>query len=83
MASKGSTQSLPPKEASLFKSVIKLYESKQYKKGVKTADQILKKYPEVGCRCSAQPLPRLQMLTGWFCAAWGDPGHEGPDLWLH
>ena len=41
-------QSLPPKEAGLFKNVIKLYESKQYKKGIKTADQILKKFPDHG-----------------------------------
>lgn len=39
---------LPGKDAALFRTLVKLYESKQYKKGIKTADQILKKYPEHG-----------------------------------
>lgn len=39
---------LPSKEASLFKEVLTLYENKQLKKGQKTADQILKKFPEHG-----------------------------------
>ncbi|KAJ3799767.1 NMDA receptor-regulated protein 1-domain-containing protein [Lentinula aff. detonsa] len=39
---------LPPKESSLFKELLSLYETKQLKKGLKTADQILKKYPEHG-----------------------------------
>ncbi|EMR08274.1 hypothetical protein PNEG_03439 [Pneumocystis murina B123] len=41
-------QDLGPKEASLFRQIIKLYEIKQYKKSLKNADQILKKYPEHG-----------------------------------
>ncbi|CAL1708693.1 unnamed protein product [Somion occarium] len=41
-------RALPPKESSLFKEVLNLYESKQLKKGLKTADLILKKYPEHG-----------------------------------
>ncbi|CAI9114074.1 OLC1v1014696C2 [Oldenlandia corymbosa var. corymbosa] len=40
--------SLPPKEANLFKQIVKSYESKQYKKGVKAADTILKKFPNHG-----------------------------------
>lgn len=40
--------SLPPKEANLFKLIVKSYETKQYKKGVKAADSILKKFPEHG-----------------------------------
>ncbi|MCO5594656.1 hypothetical protein L7F22_048689 [Adiantum nelumboides] len=40
--------SLPPKEANLFKLIAKSYELKQYKKGLKAADQILKKFPEHG-----------------------------------
>ena len=47
MASKD-PQQLPSKEASNFRSVVKCYETKQYKKGMKTADQILKKFPEHG-----------------------------------
>lgn len=39
---------LPSKEASLFREVLNLYESKQLKKGLKAADQILKKFPEHG-----------------------------------
>jgi len=39
---------LPGKENQLFKSIIKFYEAKQYKKGLKAAEQILKKYPEHG-----------------------------------
>ncbi|CAO2179205.1 unnamed protein product [Urochloa humidicola] len=40
--------SLPPKEANLFKIIVKSYETKQYKKGLKAADSILKKFPEHG-----------------------------------
>eukprot|EP00965_Chrysotila_dentata_P251039 6209794-Pleurochrysis_carterae.AAC.1 len=39
---------LPPKEAALFKSIAKYYELKQYKKGLKAADAILRKVPEHG-----------------------------------
>ncbi|KXZ45837.1 hypothetical protein GPECTOR_50g631 [Gonium pectorale] len=49
MSSSGTpSQPLPSKEAGLFKQVLKLHESKLYKKAVKTADQILKKFPEHG-----------------------------------
>ncbi|CAK9174650.1 unnamed protein product [Ilex paraguariensis] len=40
--------SLPPKEANLFKIIVKSYETKQYKKGLKAADAILKKFPDHG-----------------------------------
>ncbi|XP_008809145.3 N-terminal acetyltransferase A complex auxiliary subunit NAA15-like isoform X2 [Phoenix dactylifera] len=40
--------SLPPKEANLFKVIVKSYETKQYKKGLKAADAVLKKFPEHG-----------------------------------
>ena len=39
---------LPPKEAALFRSIVKYYETKQYKKGIKAADAVLKKVPEHG-----------------------------------
>ena len=39
---------LPSKEASLFRHLVENYESKQYKKGIKAADQILKKHPQHG-----------------------------------
>ncbi|XP_078432271.1 tetratricopeptide repeat (TPR)-containing protein [Wolffia australiana] len=40
--------SLPPKESNLFKIIVKSYETKQYKKGLKAADAILKKFPDNG-----------------------------------
>ncbi|KOM44552.1 hypothetical protein LR48_Vigan05g215700 [Vigna angularis] len=40
--------SLPPREANLFKLIVKSYETKQYKKGLKAADAILKKFPDHG-----------------------------------
>ncbi|KAH7098643.1 N-terminal acetyltransferase A, auxiliary subunit [Auriculariales sp. MPI-PUGE-AT-0066] len=43
-----STQALPAKEQALFKQLLQMYEAKQYKKAIKTADQILKKFPEHG-----------------------------------
>ena len=39
---------LPSKEASLFKELLALYETRQLKKGLKTADLILKKFPDHG-----------------------------------
>jgi tetratricopeptide (TPR) repeat protein len=41
-------RALPSKEASLFKELLTLYETRQLKKGQKTADLILKKFPEHG-----------------------------------
>ncbi|KAI9656742.1 MAG: hypothetical protein M1821_003381 [Bathelium mastoideum] len=41
-------QTLSSKEQSLFRQVIKFYESKQYKKGLKAAEQILRKNPNHG-----------------------------------
>lgn len=39
---------LPKKEADLFRQIVRLYETKQYKKGMKLADSILKKFPRHG-----------------------------------
>ena len=39
---------LPSKEAGLFKQIVKHYETKQYKKGIKAADTVLKKFPDHG-----------------------------------
>lgn len=44
----GAGRPLPKKEADLFKNVVKHYETKQYKKAVKQADTILKKFPNHG-----------------------------------
>ncbi|KAF2869769.1 NMDA receptor-regulated protein 1 [Massariosphaeria phaeospora] len=41
-------QPLPSKENTLFKSLVKHYETKQYKKGLKAAEQILRKFPSHG-----------------------------------
>ncbi|KAK1969652.1 tetratricopeptide [Colletotrichum sublineola] len=41
-------QPLNSKEASLFRAVIRAYEDKQYKRGMKSADLILKKNPKHG-----------------------------------
>ncbi|KAF1946076.1 NMDA receptor-regulated protein 1 [Clathrospora elynae] len=41
-------QPLPAKEATLFRSLVKYYEGKLYKKGLKAAEQILKKHPNHG-----------------------------------
>jgi len=44
----GQNRPLPKKESDLFKNVVKFYESKQYKKGLKNADTILKRFPNHG-----------------------------------
>jgi hypothetical protein len=41
-------RTLPSKEGALFKELLSLYEAQQLKKAQKTADQILKKFPEHG-----------------------------------
>jgi peptide alpha-N-acetyltransferase len=41
-------QQLPAKDQAVFRSIVKFYESKLYKKGVKAADTILKKHPDHG-----------------------------------
>ncbi|KAF2359906.1 N-terminal acetyltransferase A auxiliary subunit [Trinorchestia longiramus] len=43
-----SNQVLPTKENSLFKRILKCYEQKQYKNGLKFAKQILQNYPNHG-----------------------------------
>ncbi|KAL0069684.1 hypothetical protein AAF712_003342 [Marasmius tenuissimus] len=48
MSKLASKRALPSKEAGLFKELLTLYETRQLKKGLKTSDQILKKYPEHG-----------------------------------
>lgn len=48
MAQAGKSAQLPSKEATLFRHVVQNYETKQYKKGLKAAEQILKKHPKHG-----------------------------------
>lgn len=47
-AAKSGGRALPSKENAMFKSVLKMYETKQYKKGLKTCDTILKRRPGHG-----------------------------------
>ncbi|KAI0371305.1 NMDA receptor-regulated protein 1a [Pilatotrama ljubarskyi] len=42
------SRALPSKESALFKEVLHYYEDRQLKKGLKTADTILKKFPNHG-----------------------------------
>ncbi|KAI8912613.1 NMDA receptor-regulated protein 1-domain-containing protein [Gorgonomyces haynaldii] len=60
---------LPSKEAAVFKSILKFYEHKQYKKGLKGADQILKKAPDHG---------ETLAMKGLFCHCLDrkEEGHE-------
>lgn len=39
------SQTLPPKEGILFKTILRCYETKAYKKGLKAADKILETFP--------------------------------------
>ncbi|CBN77876.1 acetyltransferase 1-like [Ectocarpus siliculosus] len=48
MASIPDNRKLPKREADLFKSILKLYERKEYKKGLKAAEAVLKKFPTHG-----------------------------------
>lgn len=41
-------RTLPPKDAATFKTVLTLYETRAWKKGIKAADLILKSHPEHG-----------------------------------
>lgn len=41
-------QTLPSREQAHFRSIVKFYEAKHYKKGVKAADMVLKKFPNHG-----------------------------------
>ena len=61
MASAPDDQTLPPKEAGLFKQVIRMYENKQYKNALKTCNQILKKFPNHG----GLPSYDIAVLFSW------------------
>ena len=66
-----SYRALPSKEASLFKNALKFYENKSYKKGLKTCDQILKKFPDHG---------ESLAMKGLFCSHLPDRKGEAHDL---
>lgn len=42
------SRQLPSKEAGLFRQLLRMYENKQYKRGLRAAEQILKKFPDHG-----------------------------------
>jgi peptide alpha-N-acetyltransferase len=50
------SQTLSTREANLFRTVIRHYEDKQYKRGLKAAEQILKKNPKHGDTMSMKAL---------------------------
>ena len=70
---------MPKKESDLFKNVVKFYESKQYKKGIKNADTILKRFPNHGETLCMKGLIVNAMANAFFPhhAAAGDGGDGG------
>lgn len=50
---------LPSKESALFRELLNLYETRGLKKAVKTADAILKKFPEHGGRYTLSVSPSI------------------------
>lgn len=48
MTTLNDNRTLPKKDYDIFRLIVKYYEEKQYKKGIKNADLILKKYPNHG-----------------------------------
>ena len=48
MAAASDKNALPKKESDMFKNVVKQYEMKQYKKAIKSADTVLKRFPQHG-----------------------------------
>jgi hypothetical protein len=73
-------RALPSKEATLFKELLTLYETRQLKKGLKTADLILKKFPEHGGRLFVDNLPR--QISDWK-VFYRDLMHEGSAAHSH
>ena len=74
----GQGRPLPKKESDLFKNVVKFYESKQYKKGIKNADTILKRFPNHGETLCMKGLIVNAMANAFFPHhAAGDGGGGG------
>ena len=69
----GQNRPLPKKESDLFKNVVKFYESKQYKKGLKNADAILKRFPNHGETLCMKGL----IVNAMASALWGGEGAGG------
>jgi len=62
-APKEDKDALPPKENALFRSIVKHYDAKQYKKGVKAADAVLKCV--CVCVCGERGRGRGVRACGW------------------
>lgn len=60
----GNNQTLPKKETDILRSIARLYEAKQYKKAIKAADVILKKYPSNGEALAMKGLTINSMSNG-------------------
>jgi peptide alpha-N-acetyltransferase len=73
----GQGRPLPKKESDLFKNVVKFYESKQYKKGLKAADAILKRYPNHGETLCMKGLIVNAMANAVFFVQQGGDGDGG------
>ena len=62
---------LPAKEAAIFKSMVRFYEHKQYKKALKSAEQVLKRIPDHG---------ETLAMKGLVCHFLGRPKEETFEL---
>ena len=60
----GAGRPLPKKEADAFRNVVKHYEMKQYKKAIKQADSILKRFPNHGETLAMKGLTLNYMGSG-------------------
>lgn len=63
MSTTGNTP-LPKKEADLFRNLMRLYDAKQYKKAIKAADGVLKKFPTHGETLAMKGLTIGMMSNG-------------------
>ena len=67
---------LPAKDAALFKTVLQLYEQRQYTKGLQTAEQILRKYPDHGETLAMKGLFVTCLAAAGNSEADAEQGHE-------
>jgi len=68
------SQQLPKREADIFKKLMKDYDKKDYRKAIKFADQILKKYPSHGETLA------MKGLATYFVLPVGEPKTAAYDL---
>lgn len=72
----GQGRPLPRKEADLFRNVVKFYEAKSYKKGLKNADLILRRFPNHGETLCMKGLI-VNAMAGSRLVGEADKGGEG------